>query len=106
VTPEPAATAAAPAADESLPAEPARSPAAVLALAPSPPDRPAADEFDVVLLAVPLDPEAEWVAASSAAPPAADWHDAYHDALFAQPEEPDAFPDLPGGEPNPILGAT
>jgi hypothetical protein len=100
------ATAAAPSPNRAPPATPAPLPAAAPALAPSLPDRTAvaADEFDIVFLAVPVEPEAELVRASSAARPADDLRDASRDALFAAPENPDAFADLTGGESNPARG--
>jgi Bacterial lectin/Legume lectin domain/Fibronectin type III domain len=82
-------------------ANPALPPAAAPALAPSLPDRPAvaAGQSDVVFTAVPLDPETHWVGASAVVRPADDLRDASRDALFAQPADPDEFPDLPGGDP-------
>jgi hypothetical protein len=88
-------------------ATPAQPPAAAPALAPPLADRPAvADAFDVALLAVPVDPEAQWAGPSAVARSAEDQRDASRDALFAQPAEPDGFPDLPGGVPNLARGAT
>src|SRR5205085_2822207 len=69
----PAATAVARAPDRAPPANSVQPQAAAAALAPPLPNRPAvADEFDVVFMAIPLDPEAEWAGASNVARPADD----------------------------------